>query len=553
MFLSTTRRALAAFPLALFLMPTSGMAESQALRFDPLAISITCALLDGGSARGPILHFYRERGFAPLWTGGDASTRERLRVLHSALAGAVDHALPSDRFSPELLRSLLVAARDPDTRAKSEVSITRLYLDLAHALTSGVVDPRDVDSAVKREVKRRADGDLLRLIAKEDPGQGVRALLPSSPGYAAMLRQRAVLNGIVRSRDWTGPMPIATVRPGDTGPAVVALRTKLQENGLLRGNLSGVFGPEMQETVAEFQRLSGLEVDGVAGPDTIAALNRSPEDRLAAVTVSLERERWSSGFPTAGRSIVVNLPEFLARVMDDGQEVFVTRAVVGAVDDGKPTPEFSDEMTHIVVNPSWYVPPGIIRRDYLPKLQANPYALSAYEIVDRKGRPANRGAGFRQYTATNFPFSIRQKPGPENALGQVKFMFPNPWSIYLHDTPAKSLFDRDSRAYSSGCVRLADPGGFARVLLAPQDADPEERFRSAVAAGREQRINLIEPVPVHLIYRTAFTDARGRLQFRPDVYGRDAKLLALLEQEGVMSRPLTLADDRALVESDDAG
>ena len=220
--------------------------------------------------------------------------------------------------------------------------------------------------------------------------------------------------------------------------------------------------------------------------------------------------------------------------IDDGKVTFSTRAVIGSTVEDKHTPEFSHLMTYMELNPDWTVPPGIIRRDYLPKLQANPGALSHLQVVDSRGRVVPRGSvNFAAYSAGNFPFNLRQPPGATNALGRVKFMFPNPWSIYLHDTPDKHLFARESRAYSSGCVRLNDPFDFAYTLLAPQESDPKAAFHKVLDTGRQERIFLQPPVPVHLDYRTAFTDARGRLNFRGDIYGRDAKIWAALEKLGV--------------------
>jgi murein L,D-transpeptidase YcbB/YkuD len=191
-------------------------------------------------------------------------------------------------------------------------------------------------------------------------------------------------------------------------------------------------------------------------------------------------------------------------------------------------------MDHLVINPSWYVPRSIATKEYLPQLKRNRNAVSYLEITDSSGRPVNRGAvDFSRYTARSFPFSMRQPPSNSNALGLVKFMFPNKYNIYLHDTPAKDLFSRESRAFSHGCIRLADPFDFAYELLSRQTDDPEGYFQGVLQTGKETRVNLAEPVPVHLIYRTAFTDARGRIQYRRDVYGRDARIWDALERAGV--------------------
>jgi len=247
----------------------------------------------------------------------------------------------------------------------------------------------------------------------------------------------------------------------------------------------------------------------------------------------MERERWLNK-KRGERHILVNLPDFTAKIVDNGRVTFETRSVVGATTGGRPTPEFSDEMDHMVINPSWYVPRSIIVGEYLPALRNNPNAVRHIEITDSRGRVVNRAsANFARYTARTFPYAMRQPPSATNALGLVKFMFPNIYNIYLHDTPAKNLFSREVRAYSHGCIRLNDPFDFAYALLAAQEADPEGFFQSTLRTGREARVNLETPVPVHIIYRTAFTDAQGNLNFRRDIYGRDAVIWDALQKAGV--------------------
>ncbi len=275
-------------------------------------------------------------------------------------------------------------------------------------------------------------------------------------------------------------------------------------------------------------------MDGVAGGGTLDQINTSPQDRLKSVMVAMERERWLNLPDGLGdRHILVNIVDFQARIFDHGKLTFETRSVVGHQDQDRQTPEFSDVMDHMVINPSWYVPRSIIVGEYLPQLRNNPGAVSHLEITDSRGRVVSRNQSFAGYTERSFPFSMRQRPGPRNALGTVKFMFPNKHNIYLHDTPAKSLFSREVRTFSHGCVRLNDPHDFAYALLARQTSDPVGFFQSRLRSGSETRVNLDEPLPTHLIYRTAFTTAKGHTQFRRDVYGRDAAIWNALSAAGV--------------------
>jgi len=326
------------------------------------------------------------------------------------------------------------------------------------------------------------------------------------------------------------------LEPGATGAGVVALRNRLIALGFLGRTNTQTYDDAIKVAVQRFQEANGLAIDGTAGPGTLAELNTSPERRLQAIIVAMERERWINR-PRGERHIWVNLTDFTAKIVDNDVVTFSTRSVIGANDSNRVSPEFSDVMEYMVINPSWYVPRSIITREYLPQLQRNRNAVSQLIITDSRGRTVNRGAvNFNQFNASTFPYSMRQPPSRSNALGLVKFMFPNQYNIYLHDTPAKSLFSRETRAFSHGCIRLNDPFDFAYALLAKQVANPEDFFQSRLSTGRESRVNLDDPVPVHIVYRTAFTQADGRMQYRRDVYGRDARIWDALSREGVAVR-----------------
>ena len=230
----------------------------------------------------------------------------------------------------------------------------------------------------------------------------------------------------------------------------------------------------------------------------------------------------------------MNLTDFTAAIVDNDVVTFSTRSVIGANDSDRRSPEFSDVMEFMVINPSWYVPRSIITKEYLPQLQRNRGAVRHLEITDNRGRVVNRNnVDFNQFNERNFPYSMRQPPSRGNALGLVKFMFPNRYNIYLHDTPAKNLFGREVRAYSHGCIRLNDPFDFAYALLAKQETDPKGFFHSTLRTGAETRVNLAKNVPVHIVYRTAYPDARGNMQYRRDVYGRDKRSWDALNNAGV--------------------
>ena len=505
--------------------PAAGAVPDLPPMAQRMALAEAVAGDDGAAA------FYRDRGFAPLWTSGDAAGDARLAALLGALARASDHGLPAARWDVGALRAQLAATRGAAEAGAAEAALTQAFLGYANALSSGVLDPAGIAPGIVREVARPDAAALLRRMEGEDPATVLRSLVPSAPEYGRLMRHRAALERAVAAGGWGPAIEAGILRPGEEGPAVIALRDRLRRMGLLGRSPSPRYDEALTAAVTTFQERAGLTADGIAGPATLAALNVPVEERLGQVLVAMERERWTN-VARGRRHVWVNLADFSTTIVEEGRVTFRTRSVIGLDAEGRETPEFSDVMDHMVLNPSWYVPRSIVVKEYLPKLKANPYAVDHLEMTDSRGRAANRSAGFGRYTERSFPFAMRQPPGPTNALGKVKFMFPNPHNIYLHDTPARHLFERDRRAYSHGCVRLADPLEFAHALLARQEDDPEAFVSRVLRSGAEARVNLQEPVPVHLVYRTAFTDAEGAIHWREDVYGRDAAVLRALVAAG---------------------
>lgn len=508
---------------------TGALAVQTAL---PQLMAYRRALAEAAAGDAAIAEFYRARDYAPLWTGPEDGARRA--ALITALSQAPLHALPAGRHDAGALMRAFAEARSEGDRGRLEVGMSRAFLQYARDIQTGVLVPSQVAAPILREVPRRDRGELIAGFAASDPDAFLRALPPAAPEYARLMRARAMLERQVARGGWGPAVTAPVLRPGDSGAQVVELRNRLIRMGYLGRTATLAFDGPMQAAVQAFQIDHGLDPDGVAGEATMAAINIPPEVRLQSITVAMERERWIN-IPRGKRHIWVNLADFTAKIVDDGKVSFETRAVIGGRPGDRQTPEFSHRMTYMELNPDWTVPRGIIRRDYLPALQRNPHALRHLQVIDRAGRVVPREAiDFSAYTAGNFPFNLRQPPGRSNALGLVKFMFPNPHAIYLHDSPEKHLFSRESRAYSSGCVRLADPFEFAYALLAPQTDNPRDLFHSVLNRGRPlERIYLDDPVPIHLEYRTAFTTAKGRVQYRNDIYGRDAAIWEALSRAGV--------------------
>ncbi|MFZ5963734.1 L,D-transpeptidase family protein [Thalassococcus sp. BH17M4-6] len=492
------------------------------------------AVAESAAREDGIAAFYRARNFEPIWTGAGADHQARRAALIEALDMAGAHGLPVGRYDDRVLMNQMRAARTARDMGAVEVALSRAFLQFAHDIQTGVLEPGRVIPAIKREVPKRPDDELLQAMADGDPRQVMRSLAPQSPEYTRLMRAKMMMEKQMQRGGWGATVNASKLEPGQSGAAVVALRDRLIAMGYLRATASAVYDDAMKAAVEAFQADNGLEVDGVAGSSTLKEINVSLQQRLQSVLVAMERERWINLPEGLGkRHIRVNLTDFTAKIIDDDKVTFETRSVIGAGSYDRQTPEFSDVMEHMVINPSWYVPRSIIVKEYLPLLRRNPGAVGHLEITDSRGRRVNRGRGFSQYSASSFPFSMRQPPGPRNALGTVKFMFPNKYNIYLHDTPAKNLFSREVRAYSHGCIRLNDPHDFAYALLARQTADPKGFFQARLRSGAETKVDLEQDVPVHLIYRTAFTTAKGQTNFRRDIYGRDARIWQALRGAGV--------------------
>ena len=518
-----------------FLLALSVMLASLFSLAKPADAQVTAfkqAVAEAAARDKDIAAFYKANGYKSIWVGRTGRDRNRRAALLKALSQASAHGLPAARYDATGLQAKMKAAKGPRERGALEVEMSRTFLQYARDLQTGVLIPSRVSSAIVRQVPYRDRTSYLVNFTKSSPTGFFRALAPKTMEYNALMKEKLRMERLLAKGGWGAKVPAKSLKPGQSGASVVALRNRLIAMGFMRRSSSQTYDDTMKAAVQQFQLAHGLSADGEAGAGTMAEINKSVQSRLQSIVVAMERERWVNQ-ERGKRHVLVNIPDFTAKIIDNGKVTFQTRSVVGANKADRPTPEFSDVMEFMVINPSWYVPRSIVTKEYLPALKRNSNAVRHIEITDSKGRKVNRSAvNFSQYTAKTFPFAMRQPPSKGNALGLVKFMFPNRHNIYLHDTPAKNLFGREVRAYSHGCVRLADPFDFAYALLAKQTSDPKGFFQAKLATGKEQRVELKSPVPVHIIYRTAYTTAKGHMQYRRDIYGRDARIWSALQKAG---------------------
>ena len=472
--------------------------------------------------RAAMTEFYSERDYQPVWIK-DGRLTPAAHAVMTRIAGAAEDGLDPAAYPLPLATLGTAAPLGPDLAAAAEMTLDRALLAYARQAYAGRVDPAMFGKLITiKPLLPDPVAILAGVSTASDPAAAVAAYNPPHEGY---LQLKAALADARQSPAAERPAPIAEgklMKLGTSDPRVPALRARL---GLAPvADQPELYDNALAEAVARFQAASGLKADGAAGANTVAFLNGVGKDKTAEIIANMERWRWLPR-DLGAFHVAVNVPEFEARIVSDDKVVHETRVVTGKITNQ--TPIFSDEMESIVVNPSWNVPASITMKEMLPKVRRDPSYLSrnGYQVLANVGgkmQPVSAGSvDWGNVSARNI--QIRQQPGDDNALGAIKFLFPNEHSVYLHDTPSKSLFQRDSRAFSHGCVRVENPLEFADVLLAYEGGWTSQRLRKMIG-GRESWVKLPKKIPIHITYFTAFVDDAGKLETRPDIYGYNARV-----------------------------
>jgi len=486
-------------------------------------------------AKSLLPSLYQQRGYHAAWN------RERLDALIGAIDSvAMDGLNPSDYHEAALRQARSAmdteAGRSAAGTADRDLISTDALAGVAYHLYFGKVDPIRIDSKwnFTRKLNRRDAGAvLLQVLDSGHITSFLESLRPQHPYYSYLRQKLASYRALAARGGWPRIPGTAPLQPGRRDERIPALRTRLHAGGDWNGSpaadTSRAFDPDLEAAVRSFQRRHLLADDGSVGPGTLAALNVPVQDRVNQLRVNLERARWLL-HDLPDRFVVVNIAAYQTYLMVGSKREWSTRCMVGK--QGRETPVFRDTVRYVVFNPTWTVPNGILAKDVLPPLRRGDLSVlrrKKLKVLDRQGRVVNPATiQWSRINVANCPYTFRQDAGPDNALGRVKFMFPNPYSVYLHDTPSRDLFESPSRAFSSGCIRVDRPLELAERLLADPKWDAAAIQRT-VDGGKTVTVNLRQRVPVLLLYWTAFPSGDGRLiAFAKDIYGRDAKVLKAL-------------------------
>lgn len=541
---------------AFLLPPQAARSQESGAVSDPVAMAIAAELEalmspDVDSVHGTriafrdlLQQFYARRAFRPAWADAGNAAELRRAVADSA----ADGLSPEDYFLPlleDLARQLRDPAATPMLRAQHDILLTEALLRLGYHLSFGKVDAESFDAQwnfARTLDDRDTPGRIENALASRDIHARIEALKPTHRMYGALKRELARYRAAELAPAPAPVPPGPSLKPGASDPRVPLLRARLVASGDLAADAaadSDAYDAALEAAVRRFQQRMGLESDGVIGAGTIAELNVPASERIRSLRVNLDRGRvLLHDLPE--RFVVVNIAGFTAYLVR-GQEIeWSARVQVGKT--YRKTPLFRSEMNYLVFNPTWTVPPGIIRNDILPAARKDPASITrrGLKVLDSGGREVDPASiDWSRFQSGHIPYTLRQDPGPNNALGRVKLMFPNDYFVYLHDTPSQALFDRADRAFSSGCVRVERALELAERVLDDPAQWNAQSIAAVIQGGKLQNVTLKRRMPVLLAYWTSWVDPDGRVNFRRDVYGQDAKWAEALDAPfRVRARPL---------------
>ncbi len=472
---------------------------------------------------------YARAAYTPVWTNILA-----VNELADAIEQAWREGMNPEDYHQRQVLGLRDGSLSLDADAR-DLLLTDSLVRLTYHYALGKIEPRDFITTWNFDYQL-PDVDpiewLGRVIHNGGIAGGFDTLKPASAVYQNLVSALARYREIAADGGWMAVDEGPTLRTGESGARVAQLRLRLRMEGDLLATSSVTpeyFDDELEQAAMHFQRRHRLDGDGVVGKQTLAAMNVTVAKRIDQIRVNLERARVLHEIPPT--AVVVDIAGFEVSLFRDGQRLLRSRAQVG-----KPyrsTPVFRDEIRYIEFNPTWTVPPTILNKDVLPAIKSDPGYLSRrnMQVFTRDGTAVNpRSVNWQEYPQRGFPYSIRQQPGPNNALGRVKIMFPNEHMVYLHDTPSRDLFNRSERTFSSGCIRVEKIEELVELLLDDPKQWGQAAIDALIEARQTRRIALVNPVPIYLVYWTVQVEDDGDVHFKRDPYNQDPVLLQALEK-----------------------
>lgn len=496
---------------------------------------------DRGDARLlKLFEFYTARQYAPLWVAEGGITAKGKAFVAALVNCESDGLIPQDYDAAGLQARL--GASDLKGLADLEVRLSKALISYGHDLSAGRVQPNKVDRELYIYPEGPGPQELLNGASlNADIGAYLADLAPHTPNYARLKAKLAEYREMLAAGGWV-PVPGGeTLKPGMSDPRIPVLRQRLVQSRHLDAKAAAAIAPELAElyddvlsaAVKQFQYQNGLTQDGVLGPNTLKAINISLRARIKTMELNMERRRWMED-DLGDKYIFVNLADFWLKVVDGPKTIHTAHVVVGKT--YHRTPVFSENMKYIVMNPYWNVPRSIAVNEYLPKLQRDPGVLARQNIslISQSGTVDPYAVDWNNVSKRSFNFRLRQDSGGRNALGRLKFLFPNKHNVYIHDTPSKSLFKRTVRSFSHGCVRVQNPVDLAAVLLKDEGNWTKDAILQQIASGKRRTVSLKTQIPVHITYLTAWVNKDGSVHFRNDIYGRDKRLAEALKNSHVV-------------------
>ena len=470
--------------------------------------------------------FYTNRNYELAWTD-----KKNIKDLLESIESAYDEGLDPEDYHYQAIQNLLAKKKSSSLSNEEKADLDLLMTDAIILYASHLLEGKLEQSKLranwdveKNSRPENVDSLLTVTLHNNQVKPALQTMKPAHYMYALMKVHLKNLRSQAEEGGWPQVRSGETLKKDMDDPRILEIREFLTATGDLKSmetDQESVFDQELENAVKKFQTRHGLSVDGAIGKGTVEQMQVPIEKRIEQIKLNLERLRWIFHHPDED-FLLVNIAGFHVRRFTNRQEVFNSRVIVGKYHHESPV--FKGEMEYIVMNPTWTLPYSIATNETLPKLKKDPGYLAAkhMEVMDRGGNILNPSTiDWSQYSRGNFPFIIRQKAGPWNALGEVKFIFPNKYSVYLHDTPSRSLFDRQDRAFSHGCIRTEDKWGLLMSLMDDPEVWNMEKINEILESGETTKIDLPKPINIYLVYLTAVADKENNLYFFKDVYKRD--------------------------------